>query len=94
MLTLAEGAVFKPTGEGYLTITESLTGTVTIDLSGLDLSGGKAIPLFKVGSAEMLPAINEIAFAPLTDKGGRKLRKTPDGLGYDLVRDGLTVILR
>ena len=94
VLTLAEGAVFKPTGEGYLTITESLTGTVTIDLSGLDLSGGKAIPLFKVGSAEMLPAINEISFAPLTDKGGRKLRKTPDGLGYDLVRDGLTVILR
>lgn len=94
VLTLAEGAVFKPTGEGYLTITESLTGTVTIDLSGLDLSGGKAIPLFKVGTAEMLPAIDEIAFTPGVSKGGRKLRKTPDGLGYDLVRDGMTLIIR
>ena len=35
MLKMDTGAVFKPTGTGYLTITESLSGTMTIDLSGL-----------------------------------------------------------
>ena len=69
-LTLGAGAVFKPTGTGYLTITEALSGTMTIDLSGLDLSGNSAIPLFKTGSAAMLPAENEIAFASGVDKGG------------------------
>lgn len=94
VLTLAEGAVFRPTGEGYLTITESLSGTVTIDLSGLDLSVGEKLPLFKVGSVEMLPAESAIRFADGTRKGSWSLRKTPDGLGYDLARSGISVILR
>ncbi len=94
MLTMGAGAVFKPTGTGYLTITESLSGTMTIDLSGLDLSGNSAIPLFKTGSAAMLPAENEIAFAAGVDKGGWKLRKTADGLGYDLARAGFTIMIR
>ena len=94
VLTLAEGAVFKPTGTGYLTIAESLSGTMTIDLSGLDLSVGEKLPLFKVGSAEMLPAESAIQFADGTRKGSWSLRKTPDGLGYDLARSGISVILR
>ena len=94
MLTMGAGAVFKPTGTGYLTITESLSGTMTIDLSGLDLSGNSAIPLFKTGSAAMLPAENEIVFAAGVDKGGWKLRKTADGLGYDLARAGFTIMIR
>ena len=93
-LTLGADAVFKPTGTGYLTITESLSGTMTIDLSELDMSGGGAKPLFKTGSAAMLPAENEIAFASGVDKGGWKLRKTADGLGYDLARVGFTIMIR
>ncbi len=94
MLTMGTGAVFKPTGTGYLTIAESLSGTMTIDPSGLDLSGGRAIPLFKTGTAEMLPAANEIVFAPGFDKHGWRLRKTRDGLGYDLARTGFAIRVR
>ena len=93
-VTLGAGAVFKPTGTGYLTITEALSGTMTIDLSGLDLSGNSAIPLFKTGAAAMLPAENEIVFAAGVDKGGWKLRKTRDGLGYNLTRAGCTIMIR
>ena len=93
-LTLGADAVFKPTGTGYLTITEALSGTMMIDLSELDMSGGGAKPLFKVGSAAMLPAEGEIAFAPGVAKGGWKLRKTADGLGYDLARAGFTIMIR
>ena len=94
VLTMGTGAVFKPTGTGYLTITESLSGTMTIDLSGLDLSGGRAIPLFKTGTAEMLPAENEIVFAAGSNIKGRRLRKTRDGLGYDLARTGFAIRVR
>lgn len=93
MLKMGADAVFKPTGTGYLTITESLSGTMTIDLSGLELPAG-SIPLFKVGSAAMLPAENEIAFAAGFDTKGWRLRKTSDGLGYDLARVGFTILIR
>jgi len=94
MLTMANGAVFKPTGAGYLTIAESLSGTMTLDLSELDLSESGAIPLFKTGTAAILPAANEIAFAAGTKPKGWKLCKTSDGLGYDLVRTGVMIIVR
>ena len=94
MLTIGEGAVFKPTGTGYLTITESLSGTMAIDASGLDLeSSYDRIPLFKVGSAEMLQNI-VVEFVEGTKPGGWVLVKTDDGLGYDLVRCGFSIIIR
>ena len=49
---------------------------------------------FKTGTAAMLPAENEIVFAAGVDKGGWKLRKTADGLGYDLARAGFTIMIR
>ena len=94
MLTMGEGAVFKPTGTGYLTITESLSGKMAIDASGLDLeSSYDRIPLFKVGSAEMLQNI-VVEFVEGTKPGGWVLVKTDDGLGYDLVRCGFSIIIR
>lgn len=93
MLKMDTGAVFKPTGTGYLTITESLSGTMMIDPTGLELPAG-SIPLFKVGSAEMLPAENEIAFVAGFDTKGLRLRKTRDGLGYDLAHTGFTILVR
>ncbi|MBQ9430625.1 MAG: hypothetical protein IJU44_03650 [Kiritimatiellae bacterium] len=92
-LTLGDGAVFAPDGEGYFTISGSLSGTMTIDLSGLDLSVGSTIPLFKTGTAAMLPAEDDIAFASGVGKGGRRLRQTSDGLGYDLIYSGTIVII-
>jgi len=94
VLTLTEGAVFKPTGTGYLTITESLSGKMAIDASGLDLeSSYDRVPLFKVGSTEMLQSI-VVEFVEGTKPGGWVLVKTDDGLGYDLVRCGFSIIIR
>ena len=42
----------------------------------------------------MLPAENEIAFAAGVNKSGWRLRKTADGLGYDLVRDAFMILIR
>ena len=51
MLTLGSDAVFKPTGTGYLTVTESLSGTFRLDMSGVDLSSTNEVPLVSVPSA-------------------------------------------
>lgn len=116
MLTLGANAVFKPTGTGYLTITESLTlptATVgegdgaeqipymVIDLTDALDSGVTSIPLFKVGSAENLPAAEYIGFiypgqnvpSPVLPRGW-KLSNTPDGCGYKLSKGGFSIRLR
>ena len=94
-LTMAEGAVFKPSGTGYLTVTESLSGAMLVDASGIDLQsvGGK-IPMFKVGSAEMLSSVLVDFAAGTRPNKGCRLIKTADGLGYDLVLSGFSVIVR
>ena len=116
MLTLGANAVFKPTGTGYLTITESLTlptATVgegdgaeqipymVIDLTDALASGVTAIPLFKVGSAENLPAAEYIGFiypgqtvpSPVLPRGW-KLSNTLDGCGYKLSKGSFSIRLR
>ena len=93
-LTMGSGAVFKPSGTGYLTVTESFTGTMMIDASGLDLeSTYDRVPLFKVGSAEMLSSV-PVDFVAGTKPKGWVLAKTADGLGYDLFRSGFSIIVR
>ena len=85
MLTLAEGAVLKPNGKGYLRITESLTlpnDTMTVDISDVDFEAGKSIPLFKVGSADKLPDISAIELVGGTLPDGWVLTQTADGRGY------------
>jgi hypothetical protein len=86
--------VFKPNGTNYLTITESLSGTMLIDASGLNLeSSYDRIPLFKVGSAEMLSSVS-VDFAAGAKPKGWKFIKTTDGLGYDLIHSGFSVIVK
>ena len=93
-LTMGSGAVFKPSGTGYLTVTESFSGTMMIDASGLDLeSTYDRVPLFKVGSAEMLSSV-PVDFVAGTKPKGWVLAKTADGLGYDLFRSGFSIIVR
>jgi hypothetical protein len=93
-LTMGNGAVFKPNGTNYLTITESLSGTMLIDASGLNLeSSYDRIPLFKVGSAEMLSSVS-VDFAAGAKPKGWKFIKTTDGLGYDLIHSGFSVIVK
>ena len=85
MLTLGDGAVLKPNGKGYLRITESLTlpnDTLTVDISGIDFTAGKSIPLFKVGSANMLPAPANVVLTGGTLPDGWRLMQTADGRGY------------
>ena len=89
MLTLAEGAVFKPTGTGYLTITESLTlpSVLTNDVSGINFDAVSTVPLFKVGSLEMLPEAENMAFSCGELPKRWSLVKTSDGLGYKLRKE-------
>ena len=64
MLTMKPGAVFTPTGTGFLTITESLSGTLRLDLSGLDLSSTNEVPLVKVPSSLVSSVILDAADIP------------------------------
>ena len=89
MLTLAEGAVFKPAGTGYLTITESLTlpSVLTNDVSGINFDAVSTVPLFKVGLPEMLPETEKMAFSCGELPKRWSLVKTLDGLGYKLKKE-------
>lgn len=88
-LTLAEGAVFKPTGTGYLTITESLTlpSVLTNDVSGINFDAVSTVPLFRVGLPEMLPEAEKMAFSCGELPKRWSLVKTSDGLGYKLKKE-------
>ena len=94
MLTLGADAVIRPTNAGYLTVTESLNGTVRIDLSGVDFVAAHAVTLFKVGSAEMLPAAADLVFTGSGIPNGWDLVPTSDGLGYKLNGKSFNFILR
>ena len=95
MLTMAEGAVFKPNGEGYLTVSEVLDGQMTIDTGDLNMNSRKVpLPLFKVGSAELLPAKDDIAFSGGKVPKGWKLYPLKDEFGYELKRVGFTLLFR
>ena len=97
MLTLAEGAVFKPTGTGYLTITESLIlpSVLTNDVSGVDFDSASTVPLFKVGLPEMLPEAENMAFSCGELPKRWSLKKTSDGLGYRLKKEmSFSILLR
>ena len=86
MLTLAEGAVLKPTGTGYLKITESLVSAnevITIDISGVDFDSRTSLPLFKVGKASMLPDASSLNFIGTIPEGWA-LVLSSDKLGYRL----------
>ena len=99
MLNLADGAKLKPNGKGGLKITESLTlatGTITVDISDVDFTTGKAVPLFSVGSANMLPDASAITLVGGTLPEGWVVAKTTNGLGYRLLNRNkqLRLILR
>ena len=93
-LKFLDGARFKPDGVHYLTVTEKLVGTMKIDLSDIDLVTAKGrIPLFKVGSFEMLPAAEALQFVDGIPNGWH-LEPSREGYGYDLVHRDFTIILR
>ena len=84
-LTFNEGTVFKPNGNGYLRVTEAFTlpnDTITVDIGDIAFTEGKSIPLFKVGSAAMLPVIENVILTGGTIPEGWVLSPTTDGLGY------------
>jgi len=94
-LTLAEGARFVPDGAGYLTVSDALDGTMLIDMTGIDLSGVTGrFPLFKTGTAEILPAASAVEFVGGRPPSGRVLIKPTSGFGYDLGADGFAILLR
>ena len=94
-LTLAEGARFIPDGVGYLTVSDALDGTILIDMTGIDLSGVTGrFPLFKTGTAEILPTADAVEFVGGRAPSGRSLIKVKSGFGYDLNPAGFFILLR
>ena len=77
-LDMPGGTVYKPDGLGYLNVTNSLTGTVAVDLNGFDFTTRTAaIPLLKVPTALADTARSSL---DLTVPTGWKLKeKTEDG---------------
>jgi hypothetical protein len=66
-----------------------------VDTGDFDMSARKTpLPLFKVGSAEMLPAEGDIAFSAGAVPRGWKLFPAEEGYGYMLQRVGFAIFLR
>ena len=98
-LTFNESTVFKPNGTGYLRATESFTlpnNTMTIDISEVDFTTGRAVPLFTVGPAVSLPDASAITLVGGTLPEGWIMAKTTSGRGYRLINRNrqLRLILR
>ena len=98
-LTFNESTVFKPNGTGYLRATESFTlpnNTMTIDISEVDFTTGRAVPLFIVGPAVSLPDASAITLVGGTLPEGWIMAKTTSGRGYRLINRNrqLRLILR
>ncbi len=87
-LTLAQGAVFKPSGAGYLMITDSLSGVFELDMSGVDLSSANEVPLVSVPSA----LADGVSFAPATIPEGWSVQSvTEDGNVRYMLIEGFAV---
>ena len=79
-LTMGSGAVFKPTGTDYLNVNTSLSGTITVDLSGIDFTDRtEPVPLLKVPTSLVDTASSSLALPALPK--GWVLKKKTDGDG-------------
>ena len=93
-LVIGSGAKYYPDGAHYLEVPEKLSGTMIIDLGDIDLSTAKGrIPLFKVGTAEILPAAEALQFVGGIPRGWH-LESSKEGYGYDLVYSTFNIIIR
>ena len=91
-LVMGAGAKYYPDGAHYLEVPEKLSGTMKIDLRDIDMTMVKGrIPLFKVGSSEMLPATDVVQFVGGIP-GGWHLVPSRNGHGYDLTKSILVII--
>ncbi len=92
MLTLGPGAVFKPTGTGYLHVAEELSGTVKIDMG--DLAGKSRVPLLKVPAALKATADGAIDRASVPRGWYLTVKENDGDAYYDLIRTEFSVIIR
>ena len=77
-LAMESDSAFKPTGSDYLTVTNGLSGTVSVDLSGFDFTTRTAaIPLLKVPTALADTARSSLDLPTLPT--GWKLKEKTDG---------------
>ncbi len=81
-------------GRGEFHVVSLKGGGYVIDLGDIDMTNRKnRIPLFKVGTADMLPAPEALQFVGGIPKGW-KLKTSKDGYGYDLARRQFMVIVK
>ena len=93
-LTMGSNAVFKPSGKGYLTITQSLSGTLKLDVSGLDISGGSRIPLVKVPTALAATALAAIDRSAVPTSWKLETKEEGGNVEYFLHRKAFTILVR
>ena len=89
-LEMGAGAVFMPTGAGYLNVTDSLSGTLTLDASGVSGGVGTKLPLVKV-PASLVDSVNFDG----VPNGWKLVQREDDGenVCFDLVKKGFMLIV-
>ena len=89
-LEMGAGAVFKPTGAGYLNVTDSLSGTLTLDASGVSGNVGTKLPLVKV-PASLVDSVNFDG----VPNGWKLVQREDDGenVCFNLVKKGFMLIV-
>ena len=94
-LVMESGTVFKPTGTDYLNVTNTLSGTVTVDLSGLDFAGRTAtVPLLKVPTSLADTARTALNLPSIPR--GWKLSVREDGdenICFTIVKKGVIIVV-
>ena len=76
-------------------IKNGVAGTVCIDMTDIDLKGRTSrFPLFKTGSAGILPSAGAVMFVGGRPPAGWSLSKAKPGFGYDLAAPGFSILLR
>lgn len=93
MLTMGEGAVFKPDGAGYLTLTEKIEGPVTVDISDPALADKALLPLLRVPTALESAADSALDISDCPS-GWMLKKKTEEGYVSYCLAKGLTIFLR
>lgn len=93
MLTMGEGAVFKPDGAGYLTLTEKIEGPVTVDISDPALADKALVPLLRVPTALESAADSALDISDCSS-GWMLKKKTEEDYVHYYIAKGLAIFVR
>ena len=94
MLTMGANAVFKPTGTGYLNITQALSGKLKVDISDPALAGKVKIPLLKVPTALKDTADGAFDLTALSPDWELQSKESEGNVEYWIKSSGFSIFIR